>query len=190
MAFFCQKLAIVSIVFLLCLWQPVNCDETTSDDDRAPKQPGCDNVFQLVKVRYSLDRQSLQEVVGVTARFGALVPRSEKEAIKAPLVLTDPLDGCSNFSMQLTDSIALVARGNCTFTNKAKEAQGAGAKALLVINDEEELYKMVCSESGNYTDIEIPSVLLPKSAGSVMQAALSSGSVGVIEGDYACVPSA
>lgn len=178
MAFFRQKAAIGFTMFLLYTFflQPAFCGETSSDDDRVPKQPGCDNVFQLVKVRYSLDGQSLKEVVGLTARFGDLVPSSQDDAIKAPLMLTDPLDGCSNFTTQLTGSIALAARGNCTFTKKAREAQGAGARALLVINDEEELYKMVCSESGNYTDIKIPSVLLPKSVGGSLQAALASGS--------------
>ncbi|KAH7421855.1 hypothetical protein KP509_13G078500 [Ceratopteris richardii] len=128
-----------------------------------------------VKVRYSFDGQPLQEVVGLTARFGALVPSSQEDAIRAHLILTDPLDGCSNISDPLTGAIALAVRGNCTFTKKAREAQGAGASALLVINDEEDLYKMVCSEDGNYTDIKIPSVLLPKSAGRSLQSALVSG---------------
>ena len=42
-----------------------------------------------------------------------------------------------------------------------------------------ELYKMVCSESGVYTDIDIPSVLLPKTAGESLRAALASGSTGL-----------
>ena len=42
-----------------------------------------------------------------------------------------------------------------------------------------ELYNMVCSESGVYTDIEISSVLLPKSARESLQAALESGLVGL-----------
>lgn len=35
-----------------------------------------------------------------------------------------------------------------------------------------ELYKMVCSENETFTDITIPSVLLPKSAGKTLENAL------------------
>lgn len=168
-------LAIAVLLFCIGFLQPALCDETRSDDKRVPKQPGCANEFQLVKVRIWVDGHSQSEAVGLTARFGALVPSREEDAVRVPLVLSDPLDGCLNISAQLSDSVALVARGNCTFTQKAREAQGAGATGLLVLNDEEELYKMVCSESGNYTDIEITSVLLPKSGGW-LQAALVSGS--------------
>ena len=38
----------------------------------------------------------------------------------------------------LTGDIVLVTNGNCSFTIKAREAQGAGAKALIVINHEED----------------------------------------------------
>lgn len=43
----------------------------------------------------------------------------------------------SHVLFQLSGSIALAARGNCTFTQKAREAQGAGATALLVVNNKE-----------------------------------------------------
>ena len=47
-----------------------------------------------------------------------------------------------------------------------------------------ERYKMVCSESGVYT--EIPSILLPKSARESLQAALASGSAGLY-GSVTCL---
>jgi signal peptide peptidase-like protein 2B len=37
----------------------------------------------------------------------------------------------------MTGDMVLANRGNCTFTTKAREAQAAGAKALLVVNDAE-----------------------------------------------------
>lgn len=178
MAFSHRLAAIAFAVILLhfAFLQRCSCDETSSDDDRAPKQPGCENVFQLVKARYWVNGALSGELVGLSARFGALLPTNEKEATTGPLTLAEPLNSCSNYTAQVTGYVALAARGNCTFTKKAREAQGAGATALIVINDEEELYKMVCSESGTYTDIKIPSVLLPKSAGESLQAALVSGS--------------
>jgi signal peptide peptidase-like protein 2B len=51
-------------------------------------------------------------------------------------------------------------------------AQAAGAKALIVINDKEELYKMVCEDNGTFLDIHIPSIMLPQSAGDTLEAGL------------------
>lgn len=39
--------------------------------------------------------------------------------------------------VQLSGAIALSARGDCEFSVKAKIAQSGGAKALVVINDDE-----------------------------------------------------
>lgn len=41
-----------------------------------------------------------------------------------------------------------------------------------------ELCKMVCSENGTFTDIQIPSVLVPKSAGDILEAGLLRGETG------------
>lgn len=37
---------------------------------------------------------------------------------------------------------------------------------------------MVCSENGTFTDIQIPSVLVPKSAGDILEAGLLRGESG------------
>jgi signal peptide peptidase-like protein 2B len=39
--------------------------------------------------------------------------------------------------LQLTNSIAIATRGECTFTAKAEAAQAAGAAGLIIINDSE-----------------------------------------------------
>lgn len=39
--------------------------------------------------------------------------------------------------LQITNSVYLAKRGDCTFTTKAKFAQLGGAAGLLVINDDE-----------------------------------------------------
>lgn len=43
----------------------------------------------------------------------------------------------SSIILQVSGSIALVVRGDCNFTTKAKIAQAGGAAGLIVINDEE-----------------------------------------------------
>ncbi|XP_059108086.1 signal peptide peptidase-like 2B isoform X2 [Peromyscus eremicus] len=60
--------------------------------------------------------------------------------------------------VDLTNQVALVARGNCTFYEKVRLAQGSGARALLVVSKE----KLV-PPGGNktqYEEISIPVALL------------------------------
>ncbi|ERE72409.1 signal peptide peptidase-like 2B-like protein [Cricetulus griseus] len=68
---------------------------------------------------------------------------------------------CSNLDLpveDLTNQIALVARGNCTFYEKVRLAQASGARALLIVSKE----KLV-PPGGNktqYEEISIPVALL------------------------------
>jgi signal peptide peptidase-like protein 2B len=78
-------------------------------------------------------------------------------------------------SVQVPKHAALVWRGDCPFTTKARIAQAAGAVSLIIVNDKEELYKMVCSKNETYTDIRIPSVMVPKSAGESLEKAMHRG---------------
>ncbi|BBM98110.1 signal peptide peptidase-like 2B [Marchantia polymorpha subsp. ruderalis] len=167
-------------LLLLAYAQGVRGDDdiVQPDDEKAPKMPGCDNDFVLVKIRNWIDGRESGEFVGVSARFGAPIKQHKKDAPGAPLALVKPPTLCQNYTSEgeLNGFAALAQRGNCTFTTKARIAQVAGAVALLVVNDMEELYKMVCTENDTFTDITIPAVMLPKSAGETLQNALHSGS--------------
>ncbi|XP_052603064.1 signal peptide peptidase-like 2B isoform X4 [Peromyscus californicus insignis] len=60
--------------------------------------------------------------------------------------------------VDLTNQVALVARGNCTFYEKVRLAQGSGARALLVVSKER-----LVPPGGNktqYEEISIPVALL------------------------------
>uniref|UniRef100_A0A0D3HL97 PA domain-containing protein n=1 Tax=Oryza barthii TaxID=65489 RepID=A0A0D3HL97_9ORYZ len=86
-----------------------------------------------------------------------------------------PSPGCSNKFQLLTNYIAIAQRGECAFTAKAKIAQTGGAVGLLVINDNEELYKMVCSDNDTSINVTIPVVMIPQSAGKKMKGLLDQG---------------
>ncbi|KAI4326944.1 hypothetical protein L6164_019456 [Bauhinia variegata] len=70
----------------------------------------------------------------------------------------------------------MVDRGNCTFTNKANISQAANASAILIINTEKELYKMVCKPDETDVNIHIPAVILPRDAGRRLENMLMSTS--------------
>ncbi|XP_062197227.1 signal peptide peptidase-like 2 isoform X1 [Phragmites australis] len=151
-------------------------DDASSDDDAgAPSSPGCSNKFQLVKVKNWVNGTEGTTVVGLSARFGASLPRDIHEAQKTFAVLANPFDCCSNLTSKLANSVVLATRGECAFTAKAKIAQAGGATGLLVINDNEELYKMVCSENDTSINVTIPVVMIPQSSGKKLKAFLDHG---------------
>ncbi|XP_062182467.1 signal peptide peptidase-like 2 isoform X3 [Phragmites australis] len=145
-------------------------DDASSDDDAgARRTPGCSNKFQLVKVKNWVNGTEGTTAVGLSARFGASLPRDIHEAQKTFAVLANPFDCCSNLTSKLANSVALATRGECAFTAKANIAQAGGAAGLLVINDNEELYKMICSENDTSINLTIPVVMIPQSAGKKLK---------------------
>nr|KYP77085.1 Signal peptide peptidase-like 2B [Cajanus cajan] len=134
-------------------------------DDVAPRRPGCENNFVLVKVPTWIDGVENNEYVGVGARFGPTLESKEKRANLTRVVMADPPDCCTKPKNKLTSEIILVHRGKCSFTTKANIADEAGASAILIINYRTELFKMVCEENETDVDIGIPAVMLPQDAG-------------------------
>ncbi|OAY63211.1 Signal peptide peptidase-like 2 [Ananas comosus] len=173
------NLAIIAfLLFFLVLsgrFLAAGADDVSSDDDDAPKSPGCSNKFQLVKVKSWVNGTESTTFVGLSARFGATLPLQTSEAQKHFAVLANPFDCCANLSSKLTSSVALAQRGDCTFTDKAKVAQSGGAAGLLVINEDEELYKMVCTENDTSINVTIPVVMIPKSAGDKLMEFMANG---------------
>ncbi|CAL9156153.1 unnamed protein product [Musa hybrid cultivar] len=170
---------VLAVVLLFLAFSPhlfvVAEDEITHEDDDAPRSPNCNNKFQLVKIENWVNGTQGTSIVGLSARFGTSVPRLASDAKKNSALLTNPLNCCANLTSKLTNSVALAKRGDCTFTAKAKVAQLGGAAGLLVINDNEDLYKMVCTENDTSLNLTIPVVMIPKSAGDYLKDTLISG---------------
>ncbi|KAJ0910212.1 putative PA domain, peptidase A22B, signal peptide peptidase [Helianthus annuus] len=129
-----------------------------------------------VKVQTWVDGVEGAEFVGVGARFGTTIVSKEKNANQTHLTRSDPRDCCSQPKKKLTGDVIMVTRGRCKFTTKANFAQAAGASAVLIINNQRELYKMVCEPDETDLDIHIPTVMLPQDAGVELERMLSNGS--------------
>ncbi|XP_048131929.1 signal peptide peptidase-like 2 [Rhodamnia argentea] len=167
-------LLLVGGVLLAC------ASDSSRDDKAAPASPSCHNVFQLVKVKSWVNGGQGKTLGGLSARFGALLPSDAEKGVKLPLVLSNPANCCSNSSTELKGSIALATRGDCDFTTKAEIAQVESAAGLLVINDEEDLFEMVCPENGTALNISIPVIMVSKSAGSILKSMLVDGRVEIL----------
>lgn len=154
----------------------VSAGDIVHDDDSAPKKPGCENDFVLVKVQTWIDGIEDSEFVGVGARFGTTIVSKEKNANQTHFTLSDPRDCCSPLRHKLAGDVIMVDRGNCKFTTKANIAEAAGASAILIINNQKELYKMVCEPDETDLDIHIPAVMLPQDAGGSLEKMLINSS--------------
>ncbi|KAI3719453.1 hypothetical protein L6452_20352 [Arctium lappa] len=159
----------VVVLSLICSVSLVFAGDIVHQDDIAPKRPGCDNNFVLVKVPTWIGDNEEEEFVGVGARFGPTLESKEKDANKSRVALADPPDCCSTPKNKLTGEVILVHRGNCSFTDKAHVAEAAGASAILIINNRTELFKMVCEPDESDVDIRIPAVMLPQDAGASLK---------------------
>nr|XP_017247953.1 PREDICTED: signal peptide peptidase-like 4 isoform X2 [Daucus carota subsp. sativus] len=164
---------LVIVATLLFSSSLVFASDVVHQDNIAPKKPGCDNDFVLVKVPTFIDSQKKDVFVGVGARFGPTLPSKQKDAIKGRVVLADPPDCCSKPKNKLTGEVILVHRGNCSFTSKTNIAEAAGASAILVINDQKELFKMVCEVNETFMEISIPAVMLPQDVGATLEESIN-----------------
>jgi len=119
----------------------------------------------------------LSGAVGL-AEFG---PALGSPPVTAPLVLVSDgvgtvTDGCEAL-VGLTGKIALIDRGTCFFTVKVKNAQDAGAIAVLIADNVDGAPPAGLAASANPPAILIPSVRISKEDGVLLKAALLLGSV-------------
>tara|TARA_R110002096_G_scaffold412156_2_gene612570 strand:+ start:7192 stop:11190 length:3999 start_codon:yes stop_codon:yes gene_type:complete len=114
-----------------------------------------------------------------TTSFGtALTLVITADVVLANNGTASPTLGCEAFtnSSEMAGKIALIRRGDCNFTLKAKNAQNAGAIAVIVTdNTTGNLVNM----SGDDASITIPAVFISKANGDAIQNALSTEIVNV-----------
>ena len=80
-------------------------------------------------------------------------------------------DGCEPFT-GLAGRIALIDRGNCNFTVKAKNAQDAGATAVVIVNN---VAGTAPGLGGSDTSIRIPTVSVSLADGNTIKSQLGVG---------------
>ena len=104
-----------------------------------------------------------------SADFGMQFRKTAGAAYSGSLSLADPIDACEPLSGHYSNRVVLAKRGVCEFCVKAKEAQAAGAQAIMVANNDESLIHMTVGTCGN--DVTIPSIMVPHSVGEEFELA-------------------
>lgn len=105
------------------------------------------------------------------AAFGSLL---STPGVTGRLVLANPSGGCGGLTNSglIAGNVALVDRGTCEFTVKVKNAQVAGARGVVVVNNVEgEPFQM----TGNDPSITIPSMMISKADGARIKQVLGQG---------------
>jgi subtilisin family serine protease/subtilisin-like proprotein convertase family protein len=97
--------------------------------------------------------------------------------VTGDLEMADPALACAPLLNDLTNKIAIIDRGICTFTSKIKNAQDAGAIAAIVINSNPG--QGVLTMGGTDPSITIPSLFISYEDGLVLKDAMQQGLVNV-----------
>lgn len=81
---------------------------------------------------------------------------------KVRMVVAEPVEGCRPITNSLTNAVAFLLRGGCSFVTKSNNAEEAGAIAVIVADNDEEndehMIDMVDDSTGR--PVGIPSLFL------------------------------
>ncbi|WP_411369027.1 S8 family serine peptidase [Pseudidiomarina salilacus] len=150
--------------------------------DRTVGCPGCieDGLTVASSQHGRAVSASTAQVTG--AGTVSYTPGNGNFAITSPisgnLALADnagDVEACSAFPAgSFSNQIVLVSRGTCNFSEKAANVQAAGARAMIVYNNEAGTIIM------NMDGATLPSVMIPQSAGQAATTAWTSSSTATI----------
>jgi hypothetical protein len=94
------------------------------------------------------------------AQFG---PALTTAGVSGTIATSSPVEGCATIT-GVSGKIALIKRGTCDFVTKVKNAQNAGATAVVIYNlDDTPIITM-----GGTTKLRIPSVMVSRADGALI----------------------
>jgi hypothetical protein len=102
------------------------------------------------------------------ATFGGTVVRAE-DGVADPAIAGTITDGCEAITTNVAGKIALIDRGGCGFVVKVKNAQNAGASAVIIANT---LGRGTQGMGGADATITIASILISNADADAIRAAL------------------
>jgi hypothetical protein len=114
-----------------------------------------------------------------TAGFG---PRLTTGGINGTIAATVPVDGCTAITnaVAVSGRIALIDRGTCNFTVKVKNAQLAGATAVIIADNAP---ASIPPLGGDDATISIPTIGVSQADGAAIRAALGSNVTALLFSD-------
>jgi uncharacterized repeat protein (TIGR02543 family) len=129
--------------------------------------------FKVTATAASPSRMPVGLYLGLGAAFG---PTTYSQS--GDLIYASPANGCSTITNNLSGKIALIDREVCSFEEKVKNAQNAGALGVLIANNTG--ITVFVMEGMGDPAITIPSMMTTKSIGDKLKADLLAGNVSVL----------
>ncbi|CAG8438132.1 11244_t:CDS:2 [Acaulospora colombiana] len=119
--------------------------------------------------------EDYSDYIGAVASFG---PKITEESQVLHLVQISPSsNGCESYNLDeetiIRDNILLTKRGECTFVEKVSHAQAVGAKALIIISDDNYLFKPELPSEYDSVFFSIPCLLITNESGIELEKLLS-----------------
>jgi hypothetical protein len=108
---------------------------------------------------------------GGTNEWGGAVKNSQ---LNVEVAKGNPYIGCSNPGSGVSGKIALILRGDCEFSQKAKNAQDAGATAIVIVNHTSG-GPVGMGPGGSAASVNIPVFMISKEDGDAIAAAIDGG---------------
>lgn len=115
---------------------------------------------------------------GRSGQWGGTIKGLSSPINDVEIVKADPYDGCGALinGSAVQGKIALIKRGSCEFGTKAKNAQAAGAVAVIIVNNVSGApVGMGAGSDGGV--VTIPVIMVSDLDGAAIETALGSGSV-------------
>ena len=106
---------------------------------------------------------------GTSSAFGTPLADVGEEGVSAALVLAEPRDGAADFAnaAELKGKLVLMWRGGCSFVDKVRRAQAAGAAAACVVQTEGQKWPFSMSDTtGKGSDLLLPSLMIRPADGA------------------------
>lgn len=123
------------------------------------------------------DAAPLLELRATASSFGT--PLADlPDGVAAPLILACPRDGAADFSnaSELKDRIVVMWRGGCSFVDKVRRAQAAGAKAAVVVQSAGQKWPFSMSDTaGKGVDLLLPSLMISPAGGDALLKLMDGG---------------
>ena len=125
----------------------------------------CDTQFPHVSISIANNNQQQQQLdfLGNPAVFGGVL---DSHPIQGKLLMLMDIEtnatsfGCDPIVQDIEGAIVFVARGQCTFVQKARHVQQAGGVAMIVENVESKKQYFVLTDDSTGKDIDIPVAMM------------------------------
>lgn len=115
------------------------------------------------------------ELQATASAFGTPLAELGDAGVCGPLVVAEPRDGAGELrnASRLQGKLVLMWRGGCSFVDKVRRAQQAGAAGAIIVQHANQKWPFTMSDTANAgTDVELPSLMVCADDGARLLAEL------------------